>query len=224
MIIQYEPVQVRIVRQFQRLGVTQANPGAYVQQYGGQLLDAGTLLQQARSAGVVEDIVSTRASPHRSTCSERSSSHHPLEALAMASALQAMAKTSVATVLATVLVSVDTMLALPVVPHRTSRRATRQEATVMLATVVPSFTVVLVDSVVDSNRRHPHTNPARTVVVQLVELMLLVLLSAVLTATTTVALIATNSTASTNKVYKHPMSKQEFPTIIPPLQLSLLFL
>ena len=56
-IIQYEPVQVRIVRQFQRLGVTQANPGAYVQQYGAQLLDAGTLVQQARSAGVVEDIV-----------------------------------------------------------------------------------------------------------------------------------------------------------------------
>ncbi|CAF1233428.1 unnamed protein product [Adineta steineri] len=55
-IIQYEPVQVRVVRQFQRLGVTQANPQAYVQQYGAQLLDAGTLLQQARSAGVVEDI------------------------------------------------------------------------------------------------------------------------------------------------------------------------
>ena len=58
-IIQYEPVQVRIVRQFQRLGVVQANPQAYVQQYGAQLLEANTLLQQARSAGVVEDIVST---------------------------------------------------------------------------------------------------------------------------------------------------------------------
>ncbi len=57
-IIQYEPVQVRIVRQFQRLGVTPANPQAYVQQYGAQLLDAATLLQQARAAGVVEDIVS----------------------------------------------------------------------------------------------------------------------------------------------------------------------
>jgi hypothetical protein len=55
-IIQYEPVQVRIVRQFQRFGVTQANPAAYVQQYGASLLDAVTLLQQARSAGVVEDI------------------------------------------------------------------------------------------------------------------------------------------------------------------------
>ncbi|CAF4474369.1 unnamed protein product, partial [Rotaria magnacalcarata] len=55
-IIQYEPVQVRVVRQFQRLGVTQENPQAYVQRYGVQLLDAQTLLQQARSAGVVEDI------------------------------------------------------------------------------------------------------------------------------------------------------------------------
>ena len=56
-IIQYEAAQVRIVRQFQRLGVTLANPQAYVQQYGAQLLDAATLLQQARAAGVVEDIV-----------------------------------------------------------------------------------------------------------------------------------------------------------------------
>ncbi len=56
-IIQYEPAQVRIIRQFQRLGVTPANPQAYVQQYGAQLLDAATLVQQARTAGVVEDIV-----------------------------------------------------------------------------------------------------------------------------------------------------------------------
>jgi len=55
-IIQYEPVQVRIVRQFQRLGVSQANPQAYLQQYGASLLDAATLVQQARAAGVVEDI------------------------------------------------------------------------------------------------------------------------------------------------------------------------
>ncbi|CAF4384280.1 unnamed protein product, partial [Rotaria magnacalcarata] len=55
-IIQYEPVQVRVVRQFQRFGVTQANPQSYLQQYGAQLLDASTLVQQARSAGVVEDI------------------------------------------------------------------------------------------------------------------------------------------------------------------------
>ena len=57
-IIQYEPVQVRVVRQFQRLGVTQENPQAYFQRYGAQLLDAQSLVQQARAAGVVEDIVS----------------------------------------------------------------------------------------------------------------------------------------------------------------------
>jgi hypothetical protein len=57
-IIQYEPAQVRIVRQFQRLGVTQENPAAYYQRYGASLLDAQVLLQQARAAGVVEDIVS----------------------------------------------------------------------------------------------------------------------------------------------------------------------
>ncbi|UJR13598.1 hypothetical protein I4U23_000611 [Adineta vaga] len=55
-IIQYEPVQVRVVRQFQRLGVTQENPQSYVERYGTQLLDAQTLVQQARAAGVVEDI------------------------------------------------------------------------------------------------------------------------------------------------------------------------
>jgi len=55
-IIQYEQPQVRIVRQFQRLGVTQENPTLYVQRYGLSLLDAQTLVQQARAAGVVEDI------------------------------------------------------------------------------------------------------------------------------------------------------------------------
>ena len=57
-IIQYEAAQVRVIRQFQRLGVTQENPQSYLQRYGAQLLDAQSLVQQARSAGVVEDIVS----------------------------------------------------------------------------------------------------------------------------------------------------------------------
>lgn len=56
-IIQYEPVQVRVVRQFQRLGVAPEDPQAYLQRYGALLLDAQTLVQQARAAGVVEDIV-----------------------------------------------------------------------------------------------------------------------------------------------------------------------
>ena len=56
-IIQYEPPQVRVVRQFQRLGVTPEDPQAYVQRYGASLIDTQTLLQQARAVGVVEDIV-----------------------------------------------------------------------------------------------------------------------------------------------------------------------
>ncbi|UJR31887.1 hypothetical protein I4U23_019361 [Adineta vaga] len=62
-IIQYEPVQVRVVRQFQRLGVTQENPSAYVQRYGASLLEAQTLVQQARAAGVVEDISPPKTGP-----------------------------------------------------------------------------------------------------------------------------------------------------------------
>jgi hypothetical protein len=57
-IIQYEAPQVRIVRQFQNLGVQPENPQLYVQRYGAQLLDSITLVQQARAAGVVEDLVS----------------------------------------------------------------------------------------------------------------------------------------------------------------------
>ena len=59
MIIQYEAPQVRVIRQFERLGVTPANPQEYIQRYGATLFDAHTLLQQARAAGVVEDIVSS---------------------------------------------------------------------------------------------------------------------------------------------------------------------
>ncbi|CAF5149406.1 unnamed protein product, partial [Rotaria sp. Silwood1] len=55
-IIQYEQAPVRIVRQFQRLGVTAASPAVYIQTYGASLLDAASLLAQARAAGVVEDI------------------------------------------------------------------------------------------------------------------------------------------------------------------------
>ncbi len=56
-IIVYDAVQARVIRQFQRLGVTQENPQAYVARYGASLLDAAALVQQARTAGVVEDIV-----------------------------------------------------------------------------------------------------------------------------------------------------------------------
>ena len=56
-VIVYEAVQARVIRQFQRLGVTQENPQAYLGRYGATLLDSSTLVQQARAAGVVEDIV-----------------------------------------------------------------------------------------------------------------------------------------------------------------------
>ncbi|CAF4227589.1 unnamed protein product, partial [Rotaria magnacalcarata] len=71
-IFQYEPVQVRVIRQFQRLGVTPENPQAYVQRYGAVLLDAQTLLQQARTAGVVEDISAPRAAGNGETSSTAS--------------------------------------------------------------------------------------------------------------------------------------------------------
>lgn len=59
-IIQYDPPQVRVIRQFQRLGVAPEDPQAYIQRYGASLFDAQNLVQQARAAGVVEDIVSRR--------------------------------------------------------------------------------------------------------------------------------------------------------------------
>lgn len=61
-IIQYETPQVRVIRQFQRLGVTPQDPQEYVRRYGAILLDSTTLVQQARAAGVVEDIVSVENS------------------------------------------------------------------------------------------------------------------------------------------------------------------
>ncbi len=57
-IIQYQPLEARITRHFQRLGVTRTDPGAYIQRYGTSLLDSATFLREARAAGVVEDIVS----------------------------------------------------------------------------------------------------------------------------------------------------------------------
>jgi hypothetical protein len=57
-IIQYEAPQVRVIRQFQRLAVTPEDPQAYIQRYGASLFDSQTLVQQARAAGVIEDIVS----------------------------------------------------------------------------------------------------------------------------------------------------------------------
>ncbi|CAF4991215.1 unnamed protein product, partial [Rotaria socialis] len=57
-ILQYESPQVRVIRQFQRFGVTLENPEEYIRRYGATLFDTPSLLQQVRAAGVVEDIVS----------------------------------------------------------------------------------------------------------------------------------------------------------------------
>ena len=56
-VIVYDAVPSNIVRKFERLGVTQEDPGAYVASYGASLLDPATLVHQARKAGVTEDIV-----------------------------------------------------------------------------------------------------------------------------------------------------------------------
>ncbi|CAF4237669.1 unnamed protein product [Rotaria sp. Silwood2] len=55
-VVIYEAVQQRIVRKFEKLGVTKENPDDYVARYGASLLDSATLVQQARNAGVIEDI------------------------------------------------------------------------------------------------------------------------------------------------------------------------
>lgn len=56
-IVVYDAVRARVIRQFQRLGVAPENPQTYTARYGATLLDSATLVQQARTAGVVEDIV-----------------------------------------------------------------------------------------------------------------------------------------------------------------------
>ncbi|CAF2666007.1 unnamed protein product [Rotaria sp. Silwood2] len=55
-IIEYEPPKVRVLRQFQRLGISPENPQEYIQRYGALLIDSHTLVQQARAAGIIEDI------------------------------------------------------------------------------------------------------------------------------------------------------------------------
>jgi hypothetical protein len=56
-IIVYDAAPSNIVRVFERLGVTEEDPGAYAARYGASLLDPATLVQEARKAGVTEDIV-----------------------------------------------------------------------------------------------------------------------------------------------------------------------
>ncbi|CAF1058886.1 unnamed protein product [Rotaria sordida] len=55
-IIIYSNVETRLARKFERLGVTPEDPASYRARFGSSLLDPITLVQEARNAGVVEDI------------------------------------------------------------------------------------------------------------------------------------------------------------------------
>ena len=56
-IITYEGVEARVVREFKKDGVVRENPADYVARYGDSLFDSATLVQMARKAGVLEDLV-----------------------------------------------------------------------------------------------------------------------------------------------------------------------
>jgi hypothetical protein len=56
-VIVYDAAPSNIIRKFEKLGIAQENPDAYIARYGASLLDPATLMQHARNAGVTEDIV-----------------------------------------------------------------------------------------------------------------------------------------------------------------------
>ncbi|CAF0807383.1 unnamed protein product [Rotaria sordida] len=55
-IITYEPVHAKIVRNFQKQNITREDPQAYLKRYGSQLYDPNLVIQQARAVGVIEDL------------------------------------------------------------------------------------------------------------------------------------------------------------------------
>ncbi|CAF3609616.1 unnamed protein product [Rotaria sp. Silwood1] len=59
-IIVYEPIQPRIIRSFERLGITPEDPHKYSATYGDSLLQTEQLLEQIKELGITEDL----ASPH----------------------------------------------------------------------------------------------------------------------------------------------------------------
>ncbi|CAF3443733.1 unnamed protein product [Rotaria socialis] len=61
-IITYEPVHAKIVRNFQKQDVTREDPQAYAKRYGSQLYDSNLVIQQARAAGILEDLNPTGSS------------------------------------------------------------------------------------------------------------------------------------------------------------------
>lgn len=52
------PNNVCIVQRIQHFGIVQVDPRAYQARYGTSLLDSSTLIEQARSFGIIDDIVS----------------------------------------------------------------------------------------------------------------------------------------------------------------------
>ncbi|CAF1645430.1 unnamed protein product [Rotaria sordida] len=72
-IVIYSAAETRITRKFQNLGVTPEDPASYRARYGSSLLDSVTLVQQARNAGVVEDITP----PGRSSSLYTPTHEHP---------------------------------------------------------------------------------------------------------------------------------------------------
>lgn len=55
--VSYEPVHAKIIRNFQKQNVVREDPQAYVNLYGSLLCDPNLVIQQARAAGVIEDLV-----------------------------------------------------------------------------------------------------------------------------------------------------------------------
>lgn len=55
----YEPIHAKIERHFQKQGVVREDPQAYVNRFGEQLCEPTAVIQQARAAGVLEDLVNS---------------------------------------------------------------------------------------------------------------------------------------------------------------------
>lgn len=55
--LRYEPVQRRVLRQIERLGITPEDPQHYTTTYGSSLLETEQLLAQIRELGINEDLV-----------------------------------------------------------------------------------------------------------------------------------------------------------------------
>lgn len=55
-IITYEPVHAKIERHFQKHNIIREDPQAYISRFGEQLYESSAVVQQARAAGVLEDL------------------------------------------------------------------------------------------------------------------------------------------------------------------------